>query len=46
LDARQLLLQPYAWDGLKRALRSREVRGFRRKKRPRPLALPELPPCT
>jgi len=25
LDARQLLLQPYAWDGLKRALRSREV---------------------
>ncbi len=26
LDARQLLLQPYAWDGLKRALRSREVR--------------------
>ena len=26
LDARQLLLQPYAWDGLKRVLRSREVR--------------------
>ena len=26
LDARQLLLQPYAWDGLKRALRAREVR--------------------
>lgn len=26
LDARQLLLQPYAWDGLKRALRSREIR--------------------
>ena len=26
LDARQLLLQPYAWDGLKRALRSRELR--------------------
>jgi lon-related putative ATP-dependent protease len=26
LDARQLLLQPYAWDGLKRTLRSREVR--------------------
>jgi len=26
LDARQLLLQPYAWEGLKRALRSREVR--------------------
>ncbi|MFQ6102284.1 MAG: Lon protease family protein [Anaerolineae bacterium] len=26
LDARQLLLQPYAWDGLKRALRSQEVR--------------------
>jgi len=26
LDARQLLPQPYAWDGLKRALRSREVR--------------------
>jgi len=26
LDARQLLLQSYAWDGLKRALRSREVR--------------------
>ncbi len=26
LDARQLLLQPYAWDGLKRAIRSREVR--------------------
>jgi lon-related putative ATP-dependent protease len=26
LDARQLLLQPYAWDGLKRALRSREMR--------------------
>jgi len=25
LDARQLLLQPYAWDGLKRALRSREL---------------------
>jgi lon-related putative ATP-dependent protease len=25
LDARQLLLQPYAWEGLKRALRSREV---------------------
>ncbi len=26
LDARQILLQPYAWDGLKRALRSREIR--------------------
>ncbi len=26
LDAHQLLLQPYAWDGLKRALRAREVR--------------------
>lgn len=26
LDARQMLLQPYAWDGLKRALRSREMR--------------------
>jgi lon-related putative ATP-dependent protease len=26
LDARQLLLQPYAWDGLKRILRSREIR--------------------
>ena len=26
LDARELLLQPYAWDGLKRALKSREVR--------------------
>ncbi len=26
LDARQLLLQPYAWDGLKRALRAREIR--------------------
>ncbi len=26
MDARQLLLQPYAWDGLKRALRAREVR--------------------
>ena len=26
LDARQLLLQPYAWEGLKRALRSREIR--------------------
>ena len=26
LDARQLLLQPYAWDALKRALRSREIR--------------------
>jgi lon-related putative ATP-dependent protease len=26
LDARQLLLQPYAWEGLKRALRSQEVR--------------------
>ena len=25
LDALQLLLQPYAWDGLKRALRSREL---------------------
>ena len=25
LDARQVLLQPYAWDGLKRAVRSREV---------------------
>jgi lon-related putative ATP-dependent protease len=25
LDARQVLLQPYAWDGLKRALRSREL---------------------
>jgi len=25
LDARQLLLQPYAWDGLKRVLRSREA---------------------
>jgi lon-related putative ATP-dependent protease len=26
IDARQLLLQPYAWDGLKRVLRSRELR--------------------
>ncbi|MCA9922993.1 MAG: AAA family ATPase, partial [Anaerolineales bacterium] len=26
LDARNLLLQPYAWDGLKRALRAREIR--------------------
>jgi len=26
LDARQMLLQPYAWDGLKRALRSGELR--------------------
>jgi len=26
LDARQLLLQPYAWDALKRVLRSRELR--------------------
>jgi lon-related putative ATP-dependent protease len=26
LDARQLLLQPYAWEGIKRAIRSREVR--------------------
>ncbi|HDQ70708.1 MAG TPA: ATP-binding protein [Chloroflexi bacterium] len=26
LDARQVLLQPYAWDGLKRALRAREIR--------------------
>jgi len=26
LDARELLLQPYAWDGLKRAIRSQEVR--------------------
>ncbi len=26
LDARELLLQPYAWQGLKRVLRSREVR--------------------
>ena len=26
LDARELLLQPYAWDGLKRSIRSREVR--------------------
>jgi lon-related putative ATP-dependent protease len=26
LDARQMLLQPYAWDGLKRALRAREMR--------------------
>ncbi|MBE9506530.1 MAG: AAA family ATPase [Chloroflexi bacterium] len=26
LDARQLLLQPYAWEGFKRAVRSREVR--------------------
>jgi lon-related putative ATP-dependent protease len=26
LDARELLLQPYAWEGLKRALRAREVR--------------------
>lgn len=25
LEARQLLLQPYAWDGLKRALRSQEI---------------------
>lgn len=25
LDARKLLQQPYAWDGLKRALRSREI---------------------
>jgi len=26
LDARDVLLQPFAWDGLKRAIRSREVR--------------------
>jgi lon-related putative ATP-dependent protease len=26
LDARQVLLQPYAWDGLKRAIRAREMR--------------------
>ncbi|HEX2728199.1 MAG TPA: ATP-binding protein, partial [Rubrobacteraceae bacterium] len=26
LDARKVLLQPYAWEGLKRALRSREIR--------------------
>jgi lon-related putative ATP-dependent protease len=26
LDARQLLLQPYAWEGLKRAIRSGEIR--------------------
>lgn len=26
LDARNLLLHPYAWDGLKRALRAREIR--------------------
>src|SRR5690606_30167589 len=26
LDARELLLQPYAWEGLKRALRSRALR--------------------
>jgi lon-related putative ATP-dependent protease len=26
LDALKLLLEPYAWDGLKRALRSREIR--------------------
>ena len=26
LDARQLLLQPYAWEGLKRAIRSQEIR--------------------
>ena len=26
LDARQLLLQPYAWDGLKRALRAQKIR--------------------
>lgn len=26
LDARELLLQPYAWDALKRALRAREIR--------------------
>ncbi len=26
LDARQLLNQPFAWDGLKRALRTREIR--------------------
>lgn len=26
MDARNLLLQPYAWEGLKRALRSQEVR--------------------
>ncbi|HET91938.1 MAG TPA: ATP-binding protein [Chloroflexi bacterium] len=26
MDARQVLLQPYAWDGLKRALRAREIR--------------------
>ena len=26
LDARDVLLQPYAWEGLKRALRSREIR--------------------
>ncbi|MGR9073019.1 MAG: Lon protease family protein [Gammaproteobacteria bacterium] len=26
LDARKLLMQPYAWDGLKRVLQSREIR--------------------
>ena len=26
LDARKLLVEPYAWDGLKRALRGREIR--------------------
>lgn len=26
LDARDVLLQPYAWEGLKRAIRSREIR--------------------
>jgi hypothetical protein len=26
LDAREVLLQPYAWEGLKRALRSRQIR--------------------
>jgi lon-related putative ATP-dependent protease len=26
LDARQLLLQPYAWEGLKRALQARQIR--------------------
>ncbi len=26
LDAREVLQQPYAWDGLKRAIRSREIR--------------------
>jgi predicted ATP-dependent protease len=26
IDVREMLLQPYAWDGLKRALRAREIR--------------------